>query len=76
MLLHLQLPVDCRMVIHLRAHQKSKTLLVLLASRFKLTVTTVTDCRPLKLALEYNNDNSGLTAYYRSAVLLSSLMLH
>jgi hypothetical protein len=69
------------MVIHLRAHHKSKTLLVLsdeaVASRFKLTVT---DYRPLKLALEYNNDNSGLTAYYRSAsgltVLLSSLMLH
>ena len=77
MLLLPQLPVDCRMVIHLRAHHKSKTLLVLLdeavASRFQLTVT---DCRPLKLALEYNNDNSGLTAYYRSAVLLTSLMLH
>jgi hypothetical protein len=29
MLLHPQLPVDCRMVIHLRAHHKSKTLLVL-----------------------------------------------
>jgi hypothetical protein len=40
MLLHPQLPVDCRMVIHLRAHHKSKTLFSLVRRGGSLTVQT------------------------------------